>query len=72
MTDIHWDSLDAQAEYSPDLISVQQATLVRGKTPIHVSGELHAHQTSHHHNAFDDDSASTRRWMCRMNRSPIC
>ena len=38
-------------------ISVQQATLVRGKTTIHASGQLHAHQTSHHHEAFDDESA---------------
>ncbi len=56
-TDIHWDSLDAQAEYSPDLISIQQATLLHGKTAIHASGQLHAHETSHHHTAFDDDSA---------------
>ena len=54
---LHWDSLDAQAEYSPDGITVQQATLVRGKSTIHVSGSLHAHQTSRHHKAFDDESA---------------
>jgi translocation and assembly module TamB len=55
--DIHWDSLDAQAEYSPEQISVQQATLLRGKSTIRASGQLQAHQSSRHHTTFDDDSA---------------
>jgi translocation and assembly module TamB len=57
VTDLHWDNLDAQAEYSSDGITVQQATLLRGKSSIHVSGALHAHQISRHRSAFDDDSA---------------
>ncbi len=56
VTDIHWDSLDTHAEYSLDLISVEQATLLRGKTAIHASGRIQAHETSHHRSAFDDES----------------
>ena len=54
---IHWDSLDAQAEYAPELISVEQASLVRGTTTIHVSGAVHAHQITPRHLAFDEESA---------------
>ncbi len=54
---LHWDSLDADAEYAPELISVRQAALVHGPTTIHASGELHAHQLPHHRLAFDEDSA---------------
>ena len=53
---IHWDSLEADAEYAPELISVQQASLVRGATTIHASGTLHAHQLPHHALAFDENS----------------
>ena len=56
-TDLHWDSLDAMAEYSPLGISVQQATLLRGKTAIHGSGQLDVHEISRHRRAFDDESA---------------
>ena len=55
--DIHWDSLDAQAEYSPQSINVIQSTLVRGKTAIHASGQLQVHQISKRHSAFDEESA---------------
>lgn len=54
---IHWDTLDADAEYSPLLISVSQATLTRGKTAIHASGELHAHSISARSSSFDEHSA---------------
>ena len=54
---IHWDSLDADAEYAPEIISVSKAALVRGSTTIHASGELHAHQVAHHRLEFDEDSA---------------
>ncbi|HYK37361.1 translocation/assembly module TamB domain-containing protein [Alloacidobacterium sp.] len=53
---IHWDSLTTDAEYSSQLIAIQQATLTRGKTSIHASGQLHAHHISPHHSAFDDES----------------
>lgn len=56
-TTIYWDSFDAQAEYSPALISIQQATLTRGKTVIHASGQLHAHRISSRRSAFDSRSA---------------
>jgi translocation and assembly module TamB len=56
-SDVHWDSLDAQAEYSPESITVTQATLMRGNTAIHASGQLHIHQVSRHHAAYDDESA---------------
>ncbi|AXC15187.1 hypothetical protein ACPOL_5943 [Acidisarcina polymorpha] len=55
-TDIHWDHLDTQAEYTPEVISVQEATLLRGQTTIHVSGQLHAHQVARH-SSYDDDSS---------------
>jgi translocation and assembly module TamB len=54
---IHWDSLEADAEYSSQLIAVQQAALVRGKTTIHASGQLHAHRITPRLSAFDDQSA---------------
>lgn len=53
---LHWDSLVTDVEYSPQLISVQQATLTHGKTTIHASGQLHAHRMSDRHYAFDDAS----------------
>lgn len=53
---IHWDSLEADAEYSSQLIAVQQAMLVHGKTTIHASGQLHAHRISTRLNVFDDQS----------------
>ena len=54
---IHWDSLKVDAEYSSQLISVQQATVARGKTVIHASGQLQAHRISARRSAFDDESA---------------
>jgi translocation and assembly module TamB len=56
-SDVHWDSLDAQAEYSPESITVTQATLLRGSTAIHASGQLHIHRISRRHAAYDDESA---------------
>jgi translocation and assembly module TamB len=56
---IHWDSLEADAEYSSQLIAIQQAILTRGKTSIHASGQIHAHQISPRHYAFDNESAIT-------------
>jgi translocation and assembly module TamB len=58
-TTIHWDSFEADAEYSSQLIALQQATLTRGKTVIHASGQLHAHQITPRHRVFDDESAIT-------------
>jgi translocation and assembly module TamB len=54
---IHWDSLDADAEYAPEIILVHHGSLVHGATTVHLSGELHAHQITPHHLAFDQDSA---------------
>lgn len=54
---VHWDSLTADAEYSSQLISIQQATLSRGKTTIHASGQLHATRVSAHKSAFSESSA---------------
>ena len=53
---IHWDSLEADAEYSSQMIAVQQATLTHGKTTIHASGQLHAHRISPRLSSFDDQS----------------
>lgn len=54
---VHWDSLVTDAEYSSQLIAVQQAIFTRGKTSIHASGQLHAHRISPHNSTFDDESA---------------
>ncbi|MBB6144049.1 translocation and assembly module TamB [Silvibacterium bohemicum] len=54
---VHWDSADAQAEYSSDLIAVQHGVLQRGKTAVHLAGQLHAHQLPRHRYAFDENSA---------------
>jgi translocation and assembly module TamB len=56
-TTIQWDDLEADAEYSAALISIQQATLTRGKTAIHASGQLHAHALAKGKLAFDESSA---------------
>lgn len=56
-TTIQWDDLEADAEYSSSLISLQQATLTRGSTSIHASGQLHAHHLSRARLAFDNDAA---------------
>ncbi len=54
---LHFDSLTADAEYSPALISVQSGLLVRGNTRVRVSGQMQAHHLSRHRLAFDNDSA---------------
>ncbi len=56
---IQWDDLEADAEYSPSLISIQGATLRRGNTSIHAAGQLQAHHLSRHRLAFDDYSPLT-------------
>ena len=56
---VQWDDLEADLEYSPALVAIQQATLTRGKTTIHAAGQLHAHHLSHGRLAFDNDSAIT-------------
>jgi translocation and assembly module TamB len=56
---VHWDSADAQAEYSSSLIAVQHGVLQHGKTTVHLSGDLRAHQLSPRRYAFDEESAIT-------------
>ncbi len=56
-TAFHIDSLTADAEYSPALISVQSALITRGNTQVHAAGQLHAHKTRRHGYAFDNDAA---------------
>jgi translocation and assembly module TamB len=53
---ISWDQLDTMAGYSSSLISVDHATLSRGQTVIHVSGQLQAHHISRRRVAFDDQA----------------
>jgi translocation and assembly module TamB len=55
-TTISWDRLDATASFSSNLVAVEQATLTRGKTVIHASGQLQAHRISARRHAFDDDA----------------
>ena len=59
LINIRWDSLDTNASYSSKLISVDHATLTRGKTVIHAAGQLEAHQISRRKVAFDDESPLT-------------
>ncbi len=56
---ITWDHLDATGGYSSSLISVQQATLSRGQTVIHASGEVQSHRISQRRQQFDEESALT-------------
>ncbi len=56
-TAFHIDSLTADAEYSPALISVQSAVITRGSTQVHAAGHLHAHKTRRHGYAFDNEAA---------------
>jgi translocation and assembly module TamB len=56
VSDIHWDSLTAMAEYSPVGVSVGQGVLISGNTAIHINGELHRHQISARHAPIDDES----------------
>ncbi len=56
-TAFHIDSLTADAEYSPALISIQSALITRGNTQVHAAGQLHAHRTRRHGYAFDNDAA---------------
>ncbi len=53
---IHWDSLDTTASYSSSLISVDQATLTRGKTVIHASGQIGGASDQPAAVAFDDQA----------------
>ncbi len=56
-TMLPWDRLDAIASYSSSLIAVERATLTRGTTVIHASGQLQAHRINRHRQEFDDDAA---------------
>ena len=53
---VHWDSAEAQAEYSSNLIAIQHGVLQRGQTMVHLSGQLHAHPLSARRYAFDNES----------------
>jgi translocation and assembly module TamB len=53
---INWDELDTIASYSSSLISIDHTTLTKGKTVIHASGQIEAHQISRRKQAFDDQS----------------
>lgn len=56
-TAFHIDSLTADAEYSPALISVQSAVITHGATQVHAAGQLHAHKTRRKGYVFDNDAA---------------
>jgi len=53
---VSWDQLDTVASYSSSLISVDHATLSRGNTVIHGSGQLAAHRINRRRVAFDDQA----------------
>lgn len=54
---VHWDSIEAYAEYSGERIAVSNALLKNGPAKLAVSGELDAHQISRGRSEFDKDSA---------------
>ncbi len=54
---MHWDSIDANAEYSSKRIAVTQAVLMHGPAEVHLSGELDAHAVPHRRSEFDEHSA---------------
>jgi len=54
---VHWDSIEADAEYSSARIAVTQAMLRHGPAEIHLSGELDAHAIHPRHSEFDEHSA---------------
>ncbi len=51
------DSLKADAEYTPQRLTLQEATLISGKATAHLSGSLQAHLGSDHTYTFDQESA---------------
>jgi translocation and assembly module TamB len=55
--ELHWDSIDANAEYSSERIAVAQAVLKNGPTAVHLSGELDAHVISRRVSEYDEHSA---------------
>jgi translocation and assembly module TamB len=54
--ELHWDSIDTNAEYSSERIAVAQAVLKNGPAAVHLSGELDAHAISRRVSAFDEYS----------------
>ncbi len=52
-TAFHVDTLTADFEYTPALVSIQSALITRGSTQVHASGQLHAHRTRRKGYAFD-------------------
>ncbi|MGB7189031.1 MAG: translocation/assembly module TamB domain-containing protein, partial [Acidobacteriaceae bacterium] len=54
---VHFDSMDADAEYSQTRITVAEAALTHGTATVHVSGVLDAHVISPRLQQFDESSA---------------
>jgi translocation and assembly module TamB len=54
---IQWDRLDATGEYSLEQITIQQATIARGKTLVHATGLVRPHRIGPHRADFDEKSA---------------
>ena len=52
----HVDSLTADAEYSPALVSIRSAAVTRGNMVVNLSGQLHAHRTRRKGYVFDNDA----------------
>lgn len=53
---VHWDSVDGDAEYSSERIAVARAVLTHGPAKVHLSGELDAHRISRKRSEFDEQS----------------
>lgn len=54
---LEWDCLDATGKYSLEQISIQQATIARGRTVVHASGFIRPHRIDAHRTDFDEQSA---------------
>jgi translocation and assembly module TamB len=50
------DSLQADAEYTPQRLTLRQATLMSGKAVVHLSGTLQAHEGRHGTYTFGNES----------------
>ncbi|MBW4027213.1 MAG: hypothetical protein HIU93_07385 [Acidobacteria bacterium] len=53
---VHIDSIDAQAAYTPELLTISRITVLQGKAELHAAGVLRAHRISPKSTSFDRHS----------------
>lgn len=64
----HIDSLTADAEYSPSLVSVQSAVVTHGTTQVHFAGQVHPHKTRR---GYEFDKASALQATATINDAKV-